>query len=245
MNITPRLKQIFQILLQEQAPISVKDLSERAGISKRTVQRELEHVLPALADSHLVLMSKTGVGIWLDGTQIHKDEFEAILAMEEEYDASNREERRKRLILETLREKGLKKLYHYSCQFGVSEATISSDLEAVKEWMNQQGLQIIKRPGSGILIEGSEEIYRKAIGTFLNENADMHSLIDAYQEGAEYKNAYGSLRAGTLGQLLDEDIMRRVKDCIDRINHTKFLDLTENSYTSLIIHISIAINRMK
>ena len=43
-KITPRMKQIFKALLEEKEPISIKHLAEKTGISKRTVQRELESV---------------------------------------------------------------------------------------------------------------------------------------------------------------------------------------------------------
>lgn len=45
MKITPRMKQILQALLGESEPVSIKHLAEKTGISKRTVQRELEGIL--------------------------------------------------------------------------------------------------------------------------------------------------------------------------------------------------------
>ena len=43
MDLTPRLKQILMIMLEEGGIISVKELAQRIGVSKRTVQRELEY----------------------------------------------------------------------------------------------------------------------------------------------------------------------------------------------------------
>ena len=44
MNLTPRLKQILLIMLEYGDVISVKELASRIGVSKRTVQRELEYI---------------------------------------------------------------------------------------------------------------------------------------------------------------------------------------------------------
>jgi len=57
--------------------------------------------------------------------------------------------------LEILKEKGLRKLYYYSSQFEVSEATVSADLEAIEGWLANYGLIVSRKPGSGISIEGS------------------------------------------------------------------------------------------
>lgn len=43
----------------------------------------------------------------------------------------------KRLTLEILKEKELRKLFYYSSRFQVSEATISADLEAIEGWATQ------------------------------------------------------------------------------------------------------------
>ena len=68
MEISPRMKQIFQILLREPSAISIKDLAGQVGVSKRTVQRELEYINHALKGYDIQFLSKTGVGVWLEGS---------------------------------------------------------------------------------------------------------------------------------------------------------------------------------
>ena len=48
-----------------------------------------------------------------------------------------------------------------------------------------------------------------------------------------------SLKKSNLGQILNDDIMKRVMDCINSLDHDRVLTLTENSYVGLVIHISI------
>ena len=43
-EFSPRMKQILQVLLEQNKEISVKNLAEQVGVSKRTVQRELGYV---------------------------------------------------------------------------------------------------------------------------------------------------------------------------------------------------------
>ncbi|MGN1377843.1 MAG: BglG family transcription antiterminator [Dorea sp.] len=244
MQFTPRMKQILQALLEEKEAVSVKTLAEKVGVSKRTVQRELESVDYYLKPYGIRFLSRTGVGVWLEGEDGEKDRLRSDLGQGESYDAGNREERRKRLILEILKEKGLKKLYYYSSRFQVSEATISTDLEAIEEWLNRYGLVIKRRPGSGTVIQGSEESYRRAIRAFVNENIDTQMIREAYEESAGSDIRQDTLKKSNIGQILNDDIMNRVMECITGMNHMRVLTLTESSYVGLIIHISIAINRI-
>lgn len=62
----------------------------------------------------------------------------------------------------------------------MSEATVSADLEAIEEWLNRYQIRIIRKPGSGIAIEGSEENYRRAIRVFVEENIDTQVIREAY-----------------------------------------------------------------
>ena len=243
MKITPRMKQILQALLGESEPVSIKHLAEKTGISKRTVQRELEGIDDVLQPYGMNFASKTGVGVWLAGEAAGRAELLAEVLRGDDYAVSSKEDRRKRLILEILREKGLRKLYYYSRKFGVSEATISTDLEAVEEWLFRQGLTMVRKPGSGIEVEGTEENYRRAIRFFIGENIDTKHFKQLYDsDGSESYAA--SLRKKHLGRLLDNEIVRRVHECLEGVENQRMDNLTENAYDGLVIHLAIAINRI-
>lgn len=244
MKILSRAKQILKILLTEEEAIPVKSLAEKIGVSKRTTQRELEYISSYLKGYEIKYFSKTGVGIWLEGTQEEKKRFLSFLCQNESLDVPGKEERRKRLILEILKEKGLKKLFYYSSQFGVSEATASTDLEAIGEWLSGFGLDIKRKPGSGVYVEGTEENYRRAIREFIYSNLDTRLLRESYESTDEIPGEYGYAVKSGMDGILDENIMKKVMECINNIDDGRIVSLTENSYMGLVIHISIAINRI-
>ncbi len=244
MKILSRAKQILKILLTEKEAIPVKSLAEKIGVSKRTTQRELEYISSYLKGYEIKYFSKTGVGIWLEGTKEEKKRFLSFLCQNESLDVPGKEERRKRLILEILKEKGLKKLFYYSSQFGVSEATASTDLEAIGEWLSGFGLNIKRKPGSGVYVEGTEENYRRAIREFIYSNLDTRLLRESYESTDEIPGEYGYAIKSGMDGILDENIMKKVMECINNIDDGRIVSLTENSYMGLVIHISIAINRI-
>ncbi len=242
MELTPRLKQILLIMLEEEKAIPVKELALRIGVSKRTVQRELEGIGSCLKPYHLTFETKTGKGVWLSGIEEDKKELLEMLQGTDSYDVSNKEERRKRLILEILKDKGLKKLFYYSSQFKVSEATVSTDLEAVEGWLRSHQLIVTRKPGSGIEVNGTEKNYRRAIRAFIEENIDTRMLRESYEVNDGL--AGQKIDFGSMGRILKDDVLKRVVRCIGAVDDKRVLTLTESSYVGLVLHVSIAMSRI-
>ena len=111
MELTPKAKRMLQILLQTDGTMTMQALADQMKVSKRTAQREMDDISSFLKGTGVNLITKMGKGIWLDGETDKKQALLSELTKSEVYDAGNREERRKRLILEILKEKDLKKLY--------------------------------------------------------------------------------------------------------------------------------------
>ncbi len=244
MNFSARGKKILLLMLEEALPISIVKLSEKIGVSKRTIQRELEFFPTDLQAHKLEFASKTGVGVWIIGTQEDKNNLLLKLKNDNSFDDTDREHRRKRIVYEILKDKGIKKLFWYSAKFKVSEATISADIESLEPWLNFYGLKIVKKPGSGITVNGTEASYRKAIRAFISENIDTNFIHEMYESHSKNSKIIDNFqKTGFIG-ILGEDTVQRVTDCINGINSEYVKSLTENSYIGLIMHTSIAVKRI-
>lgn len=245
MNFTPRLRQILLILLKENQIISVKKLADEIKVSKRTVQRELEYIGSSLKKYGVSLQTKTGIGIWIEGEEVDKKKLYSILQEEDTIDSGDKDERRNRLILEILKDRTPKKLYYYANIFDVSEATISNDMEAIESWFSQFNLNIIRKQGYGVALEGSEKDYRLAVRKFIDENTD-NKVIKSFTE-EQSRSIIDILRdkeGPNIYSLLNNDILNRVVICFQSIRDKRLTRLTENSYIGLILHVTIAVNRI-
>ncbi len=246
MIFTPRLRQITLILLKENQIFSVKNLAERINVSKRTVQRELEYTGNTLKTYGLSLCSKTGVGIWLEGEACHKQELLKLLENQEELDSSDREERRKWLILELLKDQEPKKLYYFGNKLGVSEATISKDMGKIQDWFVRFNIDIVKKQGLGVHLSGRERDYRRAVREFIAENMDT-PMIQKIYEGSDI-TAQESVRVQSIKnsyEILNQEILTRVCICFASIQDERITRLTEESYIGLVIHVTIAVERVR
>ena len=77
MDFTPRMQQILQRLLSEIDFVSEQTLADNLGISKRTVQRELDGTTDALASYGLQLQRKKKAGLMLIGPEEEKERLAA------------------------------------------------------------------------------------------------------------------------------------------------------------------------
>lgn len=245
MNFSPRLRQILLILLQEDQIIPVKKLADEIKVSKRTVQRELEYTDSSLKKYGVSLQTKTGIGIWLVGDEEDKKKLLTVLQEEDVIGSGDKDDRRKSLILEILKDRTPKKLYYYGNIFGVSEATISNDMEIVESWFEQFDLKIKRKQGYGVALEGSEKNYRLALRKFIDENIDSKIIKNLFDEKERtIYDIIGSKDGQNIYNLLNNDILKQVITCFHSIKDKRIQRLTENSYVGLILHVTIAINRI-
>lgn len=246
-DFSPRLGQIVITLLNQENPVSVKFLADIIGVSKRTVQRELEYLPSTLKKYNLSFHSKAGTGVWIEGENSDRKNLLSILSEDDSLDVSNRDERRKRLILELLKEREPQKLFYYADILTVSEATVSSDIDSISPWFKKFGISVIRKQGYGVYLDGSEKAYRAAMSSFIDENITSDTIIsDSVYDvrNDAIMNMVSSKDSNNIYSLLDKDIIKRVISCIMSLNNSHIANLTDTSYTGLILHTTIAINRI-
>jgi len=239
MTFTPRLNHLFRILLKNTEPVSVSELASLLNTSKRTLFRDMENVDSLLRSFHLRINAKAGVGIRLEGNEKDKETLAQALLSEEEPEPMDKENRRKRLILEILKNESVQKLYYYSNLFKVSEGTISNDMDAIAGWFRENDLELSRRQGYGVALEGTEEAYRRALSQFIYENISRDEFWEA-SLGTDGKTA----EEIDIYPLLDTKIFNQVVAALKTIPNRKLERITEFSRIRLVIYLSIAVERI-
>ena len=103
----------------EEDYLSEQALADDLGISKRTVQRELEGTEKALSSYKLKLVRQKRAGIRLDGSALDKKNLTEALSDASAMDFSDKDTRRRYLLFELLRDRMPKKLLYYSSKKSV------------------------------------------------------------------------------------------------------------------------------
>lgn len=163
LNIPPRLNHLLHILLREGRPEPVKALADRLGVSRRTVFRELENVDLLLRPYELHIDTQPGEGIFLAGRPEARERLRLDLERAGDTEPTSRRERRLFLQLELLASPEQRKLFYFADRFEVSEATVSYDLDALEPWFRKHSLRLMRKPGVGVSVEGTEIDFRRAL----------------------------------------------------------------------------------
>jgi mannitol operon transcriptional antiterminator len=92
----------------------------------------------------------------------------------------NNRERRTWLLLKALDNiNQITKLYRYAVELGTSEATVSSDFDAMEQFLASYEIRLERKPGVGVSVCGSERAARMAITTRLATDAEKPAEIES------------------------------------------------------------------
>ncbi len=166
-TIPQRLSKIFATLLESGEPVSVTTLADVLGVSRRTVFRELENVDSVLKKLNLHLDTTIGEGLYLLGEQHDIERLRDIITTRRDSLATDKEGRRNTLALLTLDSIQWKKLYYFSSVLEVSEATISLDMDVLEKEFKSYNIQLLRKKGTGVFVNGTEMNIRTAFVNYL------------------------------------------------------------------------------
>ena len=244
MDFTPRMQQILQRLLSETDFVSEQTLADDLGISKRTVQRELDGTTGALASYGLQLQRKKKAGLMLIGPEKEKERLAASLQTASAMDFTDKQNRRRYLLFEILRDRTPKKLFYYSQLLGVSEATAASDLEALAPWLQKNNLSVLKKQGYGVVLTGSEKDYREAMRRFISETTSAEDFKNLHDGQEALTKAVMNVTDKGIYKLLNSHTIQRVYTVLQKLHEEKIAHFTDAAKIGLVIHIAIAIERV-
>ena len=249
--ITSRVKEILRLLIGADFSntITVNDIAEKLNVSSRTILREMPQVEKWLKSNKFNFIKKPGVGLLLDENLEGKNRLQQLLDgyyVEKQYKP---EERQYLIISELMQMKEPVKLYYFTSIFGVTEGTLSNDLDKVQEWFKSHSLKLIRKPGLGIYVEGKEKDFRKAMISLLYENLDENQLLQIIKDsvgGSEFNK--GRIQINTRNRLLnliDKSAIKKIEQSVYKVEEEMKLKLADSAYVGLIVHLAIALQRIK
>jgi mannitol operon transcriptional antiterminator len=247
--LSPRMIQALAILSDSDAYLTVSELALLVKTSKRTLFREMKDINGILRPYQLQLSSKTGLGVKLDGSVDDRLHFKSLLLqISANQGMLDKDERQQVLLAELLKNKGLQKLITYAHQFQVSEATISNDINSLEPLLNDYHLTLVRKPGNNLTCEGSEEDFRKAITDFIYQHIEedkFSRLISSRNTPWDIEDYFRHQGPDSILSVLNKEILWQVIQVLKDNDNVWIHRLAQNSYIGLILHLTIAIERMR
>ncbi|KIL52167.1 BglG family transcription antiterminator [Jeotgalibacillus soli] len=239
--ISARERKIIEWLLRTQHQFTtIRELADALDVSSRTIHRELKKVESALAEYDVQLEKQSGTGIRIRGTSSNLQRLDDALQGVKEHDLQQ-EERLVVLLHYLIRHDSPVKTALLVRVLNVATATLMQDLDKLSEQIKPYGLSILRKRGYGIELVGSERERRKALANLMIEQMDTSSLYSMVDEHFIYPGMMDDKVAGVVDRELLIQVERLIMDEVKDLPYT----IADSAYLALVIHISLAIQRIK
>jgi mannitol operon transcriptional antiterminator len=245
-NINSRQKELLRLLLSNDAPITLQALASSLKISVRTVQRELNFLDSILLHYQLFTVKRFGFGIQVSGS--NQDRFQLQQDLSGVYSFPGDftvDERLQGLIRDLLLYREPLKGFVFSRKYGVTESTISHDLNRAEEWLANFAIRLIRKPGLGTYIEGTEQQIRKAASHLLYQDMTVEEWLQlfALSQNQNEEHILG-MSNNRLEDLVDIPNVLAVEKVVRELIQTE-IRLTDREYVNLIVHLALSMERIK
>ena len=248
-KINLRVKNILQNVCNENEYITIAKIAKDLDVSGRTILREIPQVEKFLKQNGVSLDKRTGVGIKVMGTLKEKQSILRLLNGEKGEPIYSPLERKNIIISELLQNQEPVKLYNFTRILKVTEATISNDLEKTDEWFKKHSLNLIRKQGLGVYVEGKENHIRKAMVSLIYENTNESQLLNIIRQNLDNsvivaKDIEVSSRNRLLN-LIDNETIKKIEVLVETLEKERDYKLVDSAFVGLIVHIALAIERVK
>jgi mannitol operon transcriptional antiterminator len=251
-SLNSRQKELLQTLLMAEKPVSYKQLSEIFKLSTRTIQRETS-LLKAILNSYgLKIGKKIGSGLEIKGPREKVDALIHHLNSSKAQSAFSPEERQEGICYDLLVSKEPIKQFVFSKNYGVTETTVSHDLDKVSSWLENGGISLIRTPGVGVYLKATEQQRRMMLSRLLHKDVSFEEWLHLFHEkdGDNMQTQpQGQLNALIRNRLLKfvhsqniQEVERVVRDILGT---NQDIVLTDRNYVNLIVHLMLTVERIK
>lgn len=224
MNNTKQ-KILLEKLIEEKDYVTSETLGSLLEVSSRTIRNDLKKMEDTLIDNGAEIISKPKHGICL---KINNNEkfykfYNGLDIKNKEEVPSTSEERIQYLLEYLLARDTYVKLDDLSERLYISKTTLSQDLKTVRELLKEYNITLVQKPNYGIKIEGQEFDLRMCIANSIIAKLNKNRLEDRNYT----------------------DYIRRIASILQRNFEGINYNITDISFENLIVHIYIAIERIK
>ena len=233
-----RAKALLRVLLQSDDAQTAENLAQHLQVSEKTVRRDLPFVEALLTPLHLSLERKKGMGFWVQGESETKKHLLDTLQHEKKMPLTP-ESRRSRLLGELLPAKEPVKLFALARALGVTDSTISNDLDKLELWFLSFNLHLVRRPGFGVYVEGSEEARRRAMVSYFYEELGEEDILSLA------RGRFLEAGRNVLPGLFDPQRLRQLETFVRAMEIRLGKKLSDDALSGLVVHLAIALERMQ
>jgi mannitol operon transcriptional antiterminator len=236
MYITSREKAIIELIIKTSGKHTALSIASSLNVSARTVQRDLKLVEKIFQQFDLELARSSNQGLVIMGK--NEQIFRLIQHLTSSKLIDQRPEERKLRLLLAILEEDLYKTQVLANFLGISAATLAAYLDELAQWLSHFQLQLTRKRGVGVELNGSEANKRRALANF---------FLQYFHE--ELIEKLFLLEKGTLTEerILHYFMPDNLWEVISLVN-TAFYSAparpADSSYLEIVLHTTITLQRV-
>ncbi|ANR71069.1 MtlR transcriptional regulator [Selenomonas sp. oral taxon 126] len=243
MELTARMRAILSALLAADGYVPAERIASALDVSARTITREMHGLEMALMPYGITLLRRTGAGFMLAGDAADLSALRRRLAAAAD---AQRElspaQRRSVLTTRLLMADEPLKLFTLARLLNVTDSTVSHDLDRLHPWLAAQEITLVRRPGLGVYVEGSERAIRSALVRNIHDHADEAALLALIGDDEDVQGAARAAERALLG-LVDAAYVRRIDAVV--AEETAERGIPDTARVGLVVHLALAVRRMQ
>lgn len=233
--LTNRQAELLKLLIKAEQPRVTSFLAQQLECSEKTVRNDLKQIddwLQIYPDAALV--RKPSVGVTLDAAPSVEQDILFQLKHSESGQAVPIDlDVRVLLIIRGLLENEKPvTLQQLAGKFFVSRATISHDLNEVEKRLSAYGLELVRKPRTGIFVKGNEKQWRLGLSDVVEKTSRNSYHLSNHQ-------------LSEIRGVLETYELVLIEDNIRNLERSLPYNFADEAVINLIVHIAIAVKRIK
>ncbi len=245
-----RQRRILDYLLGKEYPVTIKTIAAQLHVSPRTVRYDLEALDYWMKNRGLVMKRVPKKGVWIPERDTVKrvlDE-EASIDAVKAYRLLSPQERHRELLAILFSTDDRISISDLSEAVGVSKSTCYTDLESVRKWLDEHDLILDSKAHVGYKIVASEEAWRRGLIEYLYEitnSQQLMNMVTVKKRGGSRETRIDFLKSPEYHDMFSEVDLERMMTFIEALEARMDMTLMDSAYAALMIHIAIAVKRLR
>lgn len=243
-----RILQIIKILISNNKVLTISQISKKVNASNKTIRNDLVFIQKLFGENNLKLVKKTGIGIYVEGTEQAKLN---MLSMLKNYKSTGSQytsgDRQLYILNQLLTNKKMVTINSLQNELFISRPSVYKDLERVKTWLANRDIELNYDKKNGFSLESGEKRIRKAMYDFFSSSEEYDRVMKIMEKFQESQKGYAATNFFSYEQkddFLDIDL-NTVGSIIINLEDKLNIKFTMDDFAKLTIKYAISISRIK
>ncbi len=249
-ELTPRSREIAKLVLESSHPVIIKKLAAALNVSQRTIRYDLDLLKEWFKERGLVLHTKPRVGVWVEcSVETRKRLITELSRWSPASYVLDKHDRVHVILLTLIRNKEYVPLWKLAGQIRVSRSTAADDMRYAIAIAESCNLEIVGKPRLGYRIFGTEHNRRVLAYLLLTNLVDESKWLQLLSLALRSSTSESNTVASPIAGPANHDWFGRINVermlCIGKIIYSELgSTLTDSRFVGLVVHLSIALERI-